>query len=164
MRFTVTKDWSKNKLLRLILVLYAGFVWLFLIVTAMLFFSEMGLNPDTVVTYYLGEVGVEFGQQPRPYSSMLQSSHQHLFSMGLLVMVMTHLLLFLPVNGRIKASLVVVTFASTLTEQLSGWLVRYVSPHFAWLKIGSVLVMEICLLSLTAMLLVGSLRKNTKMD
>ena len=154
MRFVITGEWNRNSLLRLIMALYLVFVLLFVVSSALLYWTKMGLDPSSVVQYYLGDVGVEFGRPARPYKALLETSHMHLFAMGMLVMVLTHLLLFVPVRPALKAWLVLVAFSATLLEELSSWLVRFVSPAFAWLKIGSFVVMEVSLSLLIILLAV----------
>jgi len=101
---------------------------------------------------------MEFGQPPRPYSSLVETSHMHLFAMGMLVMVLTHLLLFVPIAPRWKGTLVLAAFLTTLAHELSAWLVRFVHPAFAWLKVGAFLAMEASLLLLTVLLFAYTVR------
>ncbi len=158
MRFVVTGEWSRNDLLRLIVFLFLCFTALFVISSALLFFTRMDLDPASVQLYFLGEPDVEFGRPPKPYASLVETSHMHLFAMGMLVMVLTHLLLFVPVNTTLKGWLVLVAFVSALLDEGSNWLVRFVDPAFAWLKIGAFVVMEASLTLLTLVLLVYVIR------
>jgi len=140
MRFTVTPDWKDNELLRLVLVWFLVFVACLWVTNALLYFAKMTLNPASVVAYYLGNEA-QF-TQPRSYQGMLEIAHFHLFAMGILVLTMTHLLLFVPMaNGR-KALIVSIAFASALADEASGWLVRFVSPGFAYLKVAAFLTLE----------------------
>ena len=152
MRFVVTGEWSRNALLRLIVALFLGYMVLFLVSSALFYFMKMDLTPASVVRYYLGEPDVEFGQPPRPLASLVETSHMHLFAMGMLVMVLTHLLLFVPIRSGLKAPLVVLTFSSTLLHEAAGWLVRFVHPAFAWFKVGTFVLMELTLLGLVVLL------------
>jgi hypothetical protein len=139
-RFTVTPDWKDNQLLRLVLVWFLLFVALLWVTNALLYFSKMGLTPSSVVAYYLGDEA-QF-TQPRSYQGLLELTHFHLFAMGILILTMTHLLLFVPMpNGR-KALIVSIAFAAALADEAAGWLVRFVSPHFAYLKIAGFLTLE----------------------
>ena len=154
MRFVITGEWSRNRLLRLIVFLFLGYMLLFVISSALLYFTRMGLDPDSVRLYFLGEPDVEFGRPPRPYASMVETSHMHLFAMGMLVMVLTHLLLFVPIRPALKGWLVLVGFSAALLDEGSNWLVRFVDPAFAWLKIASFLTMEASLSALVILLVV----------
>jgi len=159
-RFVITGEWSRNSLLRLVLFMFLVYVALFWASTAMLYFSRMSLDPASVVAYYLGDLGMEFGQPPRPYASLVETSHMHLFAMGMLVMVLTHLLLFVPIASRWKGTLVLAAFLTTLAHELSAWLVRFVHPAFAWLKVGAFLAMELCLFLLIVLLFVYTARPS----
>ncbi|MEE9385677.1 MAG: hypothetical protein V3V08_19885 [Nannocystaceae bacterium] len=149
MRFVVTGEWDRNTMLRLVLVLFLVYVLLFIVSSALLYFDRMGLDPASVQIYFLGDPDLDFGRPPRSYASMIETSHTHLFAMGMLVMVLTHLLLFAPMSPRSKAWLVILSFLSTLSSELCNWLVRFVSPSFAYAKIGSFIAMELSLLALT---------------
>jgi hypothetical protein len=51
----------------------------------------MDLTPGSVISYYLGSE--QDFTQPKSYQSMLEVSHFHVFSMGLLVLTLTHLMI-----------------------------------------------------------------------
>jgi hypothetical protein len=157
LRFTVTGEWSRNDLLRLVLLLFLVYVALFWITNWLLYFQKMSLDPASVTAYYRGD-GTEFGRPPRPLGALAEVAHFHLFAMGMLVMTLTHLLLFLPVRPRTKAILVAVAFASALLDEGAGWLVRFVHPLFAWLKVGAFLLLQASLGGLVAALAFGVLR------
>ena len=140
MRFVVTGEWSRNRLLQVIVVLYSLYVGALWLTNALLYFSRMGLTTASVVEYYLGSE--ERFQPARSYAGLLEVSHFHLFAMGMLLLVLTHLALFVPVSARAKAGLVVVPFVSAFLDEGAGWLVRYVSPAFAALKIAGFLLLQ----------------------
>lgn len=140
MRFVVTGEWSKNRLLQLIIVMFVIYVALLWVTNALLYFGKMGLTYSSVVDYYLGNE--ERFQAPRSYQGMLEISHFHLFAMGLLLLTLTHLMLFVPMRSDLKPWFVVVPFGAALLDEGSGWLVRFVSPAFAYLKIAGFLLLE----------------------
>lgn len=136
----MTGEWSRNRLLQTIVVLYCIYVGGLWLTNALLYFSKMGLTPDSVVAYYLGNE--ELFRSPRSYQGLLEVSHFHLFAMGMLLLVLTHLMLFVPIANGLKAWLIVLPFASALLDEGSGWLVRFVSPNFAILKIVGFLLLQ----------------------
>ena len=73
---------------------------------------------------------------------MLEIAHFHLFAMGILVLTMTHLLLFVPIAKAAKAWIVSLSFAAALGDEAAGWLVRFVAPAFAYLKIAAFLTLQ----------------------
>jgi hypothetical protein len=56
--------------------------------------------------------------------------------MGILILTMTHLVLFAPIAIRTKTWLVILSFASALLDETSSWLIRYVHPAFAYAKMA----------------------------
>jgi hypothetical protein len=139
-RFVITGEWTRNRLLQTIVVLYALYVIGLWLTNALLYFSKMSLTAASVIDYYLGSE--ERFLSPRSYQGLLEVSHFHLFAMGMLLLVLTHLMLFVPLQNRTKAWLIVVPFLSGILDEGAGWLVRFVSPHFAYLKIAGFLLVE----------------------
>ena len=86
MRFVITGEWTRNRLLQRIVVLYAIYVGGLWVTNAMLYFSKMSLSYGSVVEYYLGSE--ERFLSPRSYQGMLEVAHFHLFAMGMLLLVL----------------------------------------------------------------------------
>jgi hypothetical protein len=146
MRFVVTGEWSRNRLLQTIVVLYCAYVALLWATNALLYFQKMDLTAASVVRYYLGSEA-DF-TSPRSFQGLLEVSHFHLFAMGMLLLVLTHLALFVPASARTKAWLVSLPFAAALLDEGSGWLVRFVHPAFAWAKVAGFLALQASLAAL----------------
>lgn len=151
MRFVITGEWSKNGLLQLIIVLFIIYVGVLWLTNALLYFSKMSLTYASVTEYYLGSE--EKFMQPRSYQGMLEISHFHFFAMGMLLLTLTHLMLFVPLPVERKPWFIIIPFTSALVDEGSGWLVCFVHPLFAYLKIAGFLALEISL----AVLMVCSL-------
>jgi len=149
LRFVITGEMNRNRLLQTIVVLYALYVVLLWITNALLYFDRMALTPSSVIAHYLG--AEEQFREPRSYAGLLEVSHFHLFAMGMLLLVLTHLVLFVPLANRTKAWLIALPFLSGLVDEGSGWLVRFVSPHFAWLKIAGFLALQTSLAALVTL-------------
>ena len=96
MRFVVTGEWSQNRLLQLIIVIFVIYVAGLWLTNALLYFQKMDLTSASVTQYYLGSE--EHFLQPRSYQGMLEVTHFHLFAMGLLLLTLTHLMLFVPLS------------------------------------------------------------------
>ena len=160
MRFVITGEWNQNRLLQTIVGLYSLYVMGLWVTNALLFFHKMNLSYTSVVEYYLGSE--ERYLSPRSYQGLLEVSHFHLFAMGMLLLVLTHLVLFIPLKNHWKAWLVAVPFLSGLLDEGAGWLVRFVHPGFAYLKITGFLLLQTSLLTLVVLSLwavfVGSQR------
>ncbi len=140
MRFVVTGEWDRNRLLQVIIVLYCFFVALLWATNWMLYLDAMDFTTASVVDHYLGNQ--EEFRAPRTYRGMVELAHFHLFAMGMLMMVLTHLALFVPVRSGLKIAMIVVPFFSALLSEGSGWLVRYAGADFAWTKIAGFLLLQ----------------------
>lgn len=140
MRFVITGEWSRNRLLQTIVALYSVYVAGLWVTNALLYFSKMSLTYASVTEYYLGSE--ERFLSPRSYQGLLEVSHFHLFAMGMLLLVLTHLVLFVPLRNEVKAWLVVLPFGAALLDEGAGWLVRFVHPAFAYVKIAGFLLLQ----------------------
>ena len=156
MRFVIPGEWNRNRLLQTIIGLYALYVAGLWLTNALLYFDKMSLTPDSVVAYYLGSEQ-EF-RPPRSYQGMLEIAHFHLFAMGMLLLVLTHLILFVPVSARTKAWMIAFPFLSAALDEGGGWLVRFVSPAFAWVKIAGFLALQTSLAALILLSLLAVFR------
>jgi len=146
MRFVVTGEWSRNRLLQVIIVLYSLYVAALWVTNTMLYFNKMTLEPSSVVAYYLGD---EATYQPaKTYQGLLEVSHFHLFAMGMLLMVLTHLMLFVPIRSSLKAWLIALPFFAAALDEAGGWLVRFGSPEFAIVKVVGFLLLQTSLAAL----------------
>ena len=166
MRFVITGEWNRNRLLQTIVALYSTYVGGLWLTNALLYFQKMGLHPESVVNYYLGNE--EQFLSPRSYQGMLEVAHFHLFAMGMLLLVLTHLMLFVPLKNGTKAWLIALPFLSAALDEGGGWLVRFGHPGFAFLKVVGFLALQTSLAVLVGISLwsvfAGSQRNYTSSD
>ena len=104
----------------------------------------MDLTPASVAAYYNGSEA-DF-TPPRTYGSMLEVTHTHLPVMALVALLLTHLFIFTKLSKEIKISAIIVFFASAFLGEMSSWLVRFVHPGFAWLKIAAFIALQVSML------------------
>jgi hypothetical protein len=156
-RFVISGEWTRNRLLQTIVVLYAIYVAGLWITNLLLYFSKMSLSYSSVVEYYLGNE--ERFLSPRTYQGLLEVSHFHFFAMGMLLLVLTHLMLFVPIANRWKAWLIVLPFFAAILDEGSSWLVRFAHPGFAYAKIAGFLLLQGSLARLRR--LPGQLRRRS---
>ncbi|MFN3477690.1 MAG: hypothetical protein ACK4Z6_09120, partial [Candidatus Methylomirabilales bacterium] len=135
MRFVITGEWRKNRLLRLIILWFLPYSIGLWVTNALLYFNQMGLSYESVVTYYRGSE--EQFILPRSYKVLLEISHFHLLAMGIFILTLAHLFLFVPLKPRVKFWLINLSFFSALSDEAAGWLTRFVHPLFAYSKIGA---------------------------
>lgn len=140
MRFVVTGEWTRNRLLKVIVCCFLAYTVILWVTNAGLYFAKMSLTPSSVVEYYRGNE--EKFLQPRSLQGLLETLHFHAFAMGMLLMTLTHLVLFVPISMRTKAIGIATAFTSGIVGELSGWGVRFVHPGFAYLKIACFLLLQ----------------------
>lgn len=115
--------------LALTLVLLLGF-WA---TNFAMYFSRMGLDPDSVVAYYNGSEA-DF-RPPRSAATMLETAHAHLPMMAMVMLLLTHLLIFVPLTRAAKTTFIVSAFGFAALDEGGGWLVRFASPALAPVKV-----------------------------
>lgn len=131
--------------LGLALLLLAGF-W---VTNVALYFAHMSLDPASVVAYYRGNE-TEF-LPPRSAESLLEVTHMHLPMFAIVLLLLTHLLIFAPIRFAAKVAFIATAFGSALLSEAAGWMTRFWSPGFALLKVAMFLVFQASL----AFLIVG---------
>ena len=140
MRFVVSGEWTRNHLLKAIVWCFLGYTLLLWCSNFGMYFSKMTLAPSSVVEYYLGNE--ERFLQARTMQGMLEVLHFHSFAMGILLLTLTHLMLFVPISMRVKAWGICTAFVAGIGDELSGWAVRFVHPGFAWTKVGFFVLLQ----------------------
>ena len=150
MKFMAEGGFQSNPLMRLTLGLTLGLLLAFWMTNVGMYFSRMDLTPASVVSYYNGSE--EDFRPPRSTASMMETTHMHLPMMAMVLLVLTHLLIFVPMSRNAKVAFIVGTFVSALLEEGAGWLVRFVSPAFAPLKVAGFLGLQALMAWLIAML------------
>jgi hypothetical protein len=148
MKYMQNGGFQSHPLMRLTLywtLAFAAGLW---VTNAAMYFKRMDLTPKSVQAHYLGSE--EDFSQPRSAATLLEVSHAHLATMGVMVLLLTHLAIFAPWSDRLKAWTIGLGFGSSLLGEASGWLVRFVSPSFAVLKIACFLAFQAVLALLIA--------------
>jgi hypothetical protein len=146
LRFVVTGEWTRNRLLKTIVWCFLVYTFVLWVTNAGLFFSKMNLTPSSIVDYYAGNA--DKFMQPRSVAGLLEILHFHAFAFGIMLLTLTHLLLFVPLSMRTKALGIALAFVSAIAGELSGWGVRFLHPGFAYAKIAFFLTLEGVLLFL----------------
>jgi hypothetical protein len=162
MRYFVTGEQQRKSLLNALVLMFLGYIALLWVSNGMMFFHHMSLSADSVISYYLGSE--EKFIPPRSYQGMLEVSHFHLFSMGMLAVTLTHLMLMTEFSITLKIWLSGMVYISALSDEATGWLVRFVHPQFAYFKIASFLALEISLAALLAVVIFSLVRARIEVQ
>lgn len=133
MKYMESGGFQSQPLMRLTLSLTLVFLLAFWASSLALYFAKMDLRPSSVVAYYNGSE--EAFLPPRSFASMLEVSHAHLAMMALVLLLLTHLVIFSPFGKGAKQAFILGAFGAGLLDEAGGWLVRFVSPSFAPLKV-----------------------------
>lgn len=160
MRYFVTGEQQRKALLNALVLMFLGYIALLWLSNALMYFYHMALTPSSVIAYYLGSE--EQFTQPRSYQGMLEVSHFHLFSMGMLIVTLTHLMLMTDFSVRLKIWLSALTYVSALADEAGGWLVRFVNPLFAYFKISAFITLEFSLATLIVVVIWALLKARTQ--
>lgn len=155
MRFFVSGEQNRQLLLNSLILMFLGYILLLWISNGLMYFHKMSLTPASVISYYLGST--EDFTQAKSYQSMLEIAHFHVFSMGLLVLTLTHLMIMTNLSVLVKVWVSGMVYVSAIANEAAGWLVRFVHPHFAYFKIASFMVLQISLVSLIALVSISLL-------
>jgi hypothetical protein len=156
MKYLQNGGYQSQSLMRLTIGCSLVFLVIFVGTNFGLYFSRMSLDPASVVSYYNGSE--EEFRPARSLSSMLEVAHSHMAMMALVLLLLTHLLLFAPYSRRAKVGFIMAAFLSGLLSEGGGWLVRFVDPSLAFVKVTGFVGLQGSLLFLLASLAVFLLR------
>lgn len=137
-------------------IAYSAFVVLALlgIATLVALAARVGVTPGAIAAYYRGDdTEMSF---PKTFWQLVEVSHMHLFTVPVVVLILSHLLYATPTSVRLRVRLTLVTFVGALLGALAPWLVRYVAGAMAYVSIvgwillagGALLIGVISLLSM----------------
>lgn len=140
MKYLVNGSYKNDPLLKLILGFSLIFIIGLWISNALLYIDKIGLSYRAVIDYYRGDG--EFSN-PLSYQGLLEVTHAHLFVFGFYLLLINHLMLFTGIPDSIKLILILISFISGMGNLSAGWLVRFLSPSFAYLKISSFCIFQI---------------------
>ena len=157
MRFFISSELKRNDFLKIIIfftIIFFFFLW----ITNILLYMQIGFSYNSIVEFYLGNE--ETFRPPKSYLGLLEEAHFHFFSMAILLVTLTHLILFTSVSSGLKLGLALASFISTFTEIISSWLIRYLDPIFAYLKLISFFVMQLSILLMMGIILVYLFKRD----
>ena len=166
MKYMQNGGFQNNPLMRLTLGLTLALLLGLWVTNFAMYFVRMDLSSSSVVAYYNGSE--EDFRPPRSAASMLETTHMHLPMMGMVLLFLTHLLIFVPLERGVKVGLILTAFAGAGLQEAGGWLVRFVHPGLAPTKIAGFILLQttlgIVLLLLSVVLVRAALQSQKKRD
>ena len=145
MKFLVNGDFN-NKLLRIILGFALMYILLLWVTNILLYIEKIGFTYNSVVGYYLGSE--EEFKNPISYRGLLEVTHVHLFVFAFAFLLLNHLTVFSNIPRYLKLFLILTSFISGFLDMGLGWLIRFVSPWYAYPKIWSFIIFQLSMLIL----------------
>ncbi len=162
MKYMQNGGFQNQALMKLTLLFTLLFLTAFWVSNFAIFFAKMNLTPASVQAYYLGSE--EQFTMPKTYQAMLEVTHAHLPMMAIVVLLLTHLLIFAPYSFKAKVVFIAASFLLALSNEAAGWLVRFVHPNFAWMKVFTFAGFQTMLAFLLSALTIFLLRSKGKND
>lgn len=159
MRYFKNGNFYSNPLTKLTLIFTLLFLSAFWISNLLIYFYKMDLTPQSVVNYYLGSE--ENYTLAKTYGGMLEVTHSHLAVMAVVILLLTHLFIFTSFSKKIKIIIVAIFFSSAFSGEAASWLVRFVHPSFAWLKIFAFILLQLSMLFVIISLIKYLLQNNS---
>lgn len=151
MKYMESGEFKNQFLMKLTITFSLFFLLLLWATNFILFFSKMGVTKKAVVDYYLGSA--EEFSSPRSFAAMVEVTHFHLPIMAIVILFITHLLIFVSFNKKVKIFFISAAFIFALFNEFSGYLVRFINPNFAYLKIFSFIGFQIIIFLLITILI-----------
>ena len=138
---------TNNILLKIILFFTLLYILFLSATNILLYIENIGFTRTSVVDYYLGSE--EEFKAPVSYRGLLETTHFHLFAIGMALLLVCHLTVFTNLPQKVKLFFILISFIFWLCDMASGWLLRFISPSFAYLKIVAFVISQISLIILT---------------
>ncbi|TVL99662.1 MAG: hypothetical protein CV087_17070 [Candidatus Brocadia sp. WS118] len=110
------------------------------------YYERTGFSAQKTIRYYCGdeeealdiplsaeenrtklEEGLFF---PKSYRELLEVTHTHIFSMPIVVFILSRIMAMTHTREGLKVTIYGVSFMGILLNLASPWLIRYSSPHF----------------------------------
>lgn len=122
---------------RLVYSAFLGLVTIGLLTMATFQLYHIGPTPGRVAAYYRG--GERAGELtfPKTFRELVEVTHFHSFTMGLVYLVLAHLFIATPVPPSRKRALITLGAAGLAGDLLAPWLTRYLSGGFAYAQLAA---------------------------
>lgn len=150
MKYMNNGGFNRHPMMRTTLMLTMIFLLGFVAVNFLLFYSKMELTPASIASYYLGNE--EEFRPARSYQSMLEVTHSHVPMMAVVILLLTHLVIFTPLSKAGKYIFILTAFGAAFLNESSNYLIRFVDPAFAWVKIVSFIALQSSIILLAVIL------------
>lgn len=119
---------------KLLYLSFIGFTLVGLLGTVLLYANGWGWTGDSAAEYVLGNEDNPDAEQMRfakPTRELLETSHFHLFTIPVTLLILAHLFL-LARGGRWKFWVVAASIAFTAAHMAGPWIIHFGGPGLGW--------------------------------
>jgi hypothetical protein len=119
-------------------LVYSGFLLLAVIgmvTMALMQWKHIGPTPSAIATYFRGGEREGAMTFPKTFRELVELTHFHAFSMGVVYLVLAHLALATSASETVKRVAIVLALFGLVGDLVGVWLIRYVSGAFAWTQV-----------------------------
>ncbi len=118
--------------------------------------GRIGITPGAIAVYYRG--GENEMSFPKQFWQLAEVAHFHLFSISVVLLILSHLLSATPVPARARLAVIGATTAGAFLDIGAPWAVRYVSGAFAYALLVAWLLLAggmLCMLAISLVCMWG---------
>ena len=145
-----------RSLLYSIVLMFAVSSLIFALINLLLFLSKMGLTPESIAVYYIGDPGRFI--KSRSLEGIVGVVTPHTIGMGVYLTVLVHFSFF--TGMRRQPFLSLLTLPSGIGNNLSPLLIRFLGPEFSYLKLLSFLLLTASMVFLSTVVGVWALKRR----
>ena len=119
---------------------YTGFLALTMIGMATMAVFQLGYvgpSPSAIAAYFLGGERDGVMLFAKPLRELVALTHAHAFVMSVVYLILAHLIIATTAPAVVKKWSVILGFGGLVGDVAGVWLIRYVSPLFAYSQIVS---------------------------
>lgn len=139
-------------LLKLVMFFFSLLLMGFFFINLLVFYSKMGFSLGSIKEYYLGNP--EKFLKPKTFEGMFKVFYPHIISMAVFSVAVGHFLIF--AGSSLSIPLGIGLFLFSFLDNLSGFLIRFLHPYFALLKLLSFVVLQGIILYSVLLMLIRS--------
>jgi hypothetical protein len=99
--------------------------------------GQYGLAPSAIAIAVRGGERAGAMVFEKTFRELIELTHFHAFSMAVVYLILAHLMIATRAPGWVKRWTIVLGFAGLTGDIVGLWLVRYVSPRFAWFELAA---------------------------
>ncbi len=127
------ETYTEKSLLYTVVLLFSTSAVLFTFLSFFLFISKVGVTPQSISEYYLGNP-TKF-MKPKSLSTLLESTVPHLLVMSVFIFTLIHFILFTTFKGKLLSGILL--FSCAFLESTSGLFIRLGVEPFSYIKLIS---------------------------